>query len=140
MSAIPGIPLIKDGDDLPAIVLNCTSEAGIHFENGDVLVVTSKIVSKAEGHIVPLASVQPSEKAREITSNSGKDARVVDLSVIIVVYNQPESLRLILQSLLGQDFSGSYEIIVTDDGSSTELLHAFREKCGKSTIPAKYVW
>jgi len=66
--------------------------------------------------------------------------RTVDLSVIVVVYNQPESLRLILQSLLAQDFSGSYEIIVTDDGSSTEILRTFRDECGKNTIPAKYVW
>lgn len=79
LSAIPGIPLIKDGDDLPAIVLKCAGEAGIHFEDGDVLVVTSKIVSKAEGRIVPLTSVQPSEKAREIAGKSGKDARVVEL-------------------------------------------------------------
>lgn len=79
MSAIPGIPLIKDGDDLPTIVLKCIGEAGIHFEDGDVLVVTSKIVSKAEGRIVSLASVQPSEKAREIAGKSGKDARVVEL-------------------------------------------------------------
>lgn len=79
LSAIPGIPLIKDGDDLRAIILKCTGEAGIHFEDGDVLVVTSKIVSKAEGRIVPLDSVQPSEKAREIAGKSGKDARVVEL-------------------------------------------------------------
>lgn len=79
MSAIPGIPLIKDGDDLPAIILKYAGEAGIHFEDGDVLVVTSKIVSKAEGRIVPLASVVPSEKAREIAGKSGKDARVVEL-------------------------------------------------------------
>lgn len=79
LSAIPGIPLIRDGDDLSAIILKCTGEAGVCFENGDVLVVTSKIVSKAEGRIVPLDSVQPSEKAREIADKSGKDARVVEL-------------------------------------------------------------
>jgi len=68
------------------------------------------------------------------------NSRTVDLSVIVVVYNQPESLRLVLQSLLAQDFSGSYEIIVTDDGSSMELLHTFQEECGKSTISSRYVW
>ena len=79
LSAILGIPLIKDGDDLPVIILKCAGENGLHFEDGDVLVVTSKIVSKAEGRIVPLASVQPSEKALEIANKSGKDARVVEL-------------------------------------------------------------
>lgn len=66
--------------------------------------------------------------------------RDVDLSVIVVVYNQLQSLRLVLRALLAQDFSGSYEIIVTDDGSSTELFHACREELNKSSIPTKYVW
>ena len=79
LSAIPGIPLAKEGDDLPAIILECASEAGFNFEDGDVLVVTSKIVSKAEGRIVSLSSIHPSEKAREIAGKSGKDARVVEL-------------------------------------------------------------
>lgn len=79
LSAIPGIPLVKEGDDLPAIILKCAGEAGFNFEDGDVLVVTSKIVSKAESRIVSLSSVQPSEEAHEIASKSGKDARVVEL-------------------------------------------------------------
>jgi len=79
LTAIPRIPLIKEGDDLGAIILKCASDAGITFEDGDVLVVASKIVSKAEGRLVSLASVQPSEKAREIARVSGKDARIVEL-------------------------------------------------------------
>jgi len=66
--------------------------------------------------------------------------RSLDLSVIVVVYNQAESLKLILRSLLAQDFSGSYEIIVTDDGSSPELFLTCREDFNKSSIPIKYVW
>ena len=81
LTAIPGIPLIKEGDDLGAIILKCAGEAGITFEDGDVLVVASKIVSKAEGRLVSLASVQPSEKAREIARVSGKDARIVELMI-----------------------------------------------------------
>ncbi len=66
--------------------------------------------------------------------------RSFDLSVIVVVYNQAKSLKLILRSLLAQDFSGSYEIIVTDDGSSPELFLACQEEFNKSPIPIKYVW
>jgi len=66
--------------------------------------------------------------------------RSLDLSVIVVVYNQAESLKLILRSLLAQDFSGSYEIIVTDDGSSPELFLSCQEDFNKSPIPIKYVW
>ncbi|MBI5071683.1 coenzyme F420-0:L-glutamate ligase [Candidatus Falkowbacteria bacterium] len=79
LTAIPDVPLIKEGDDLGAIILKCAGDAGITFEDKDVLVITSKIVSKAEGRLVSLASVQPSARAREIARVSGKDARIVEL-------------------------------------------------------------
>ena len=66
--------------------------------------------------------------------------RDVDLSVIVVVYNQMESLRLILRALLAQDFSGSYEIIITDDGSSAEPFQSCREEFNKSSVTVKYMW
>ncbi len=79
LTAIPAIPLIKGGDDVGAIILKCANDAGITFKESDVLVVTSKIVSKAEGRLVSLDSVQPSEKAREVARVSGKDARIIEL-------------------------------------------------------------
>lgn len=79
LTAIPGIPLIKEGDDLGTIILKCAGDAGIAFEDGDVLVVTSKVVSKAEGRLVSLKGIQPSEKAFEIAKISGKDPRIVEL-------------------------------------------------------------
>jgi len=79
LTAIHGIPLIQEGDDLGSIILERANSAGITFEDGDVLVVTSKIVSKAEGRLVSLASIQPSERAREIAHVSGKDSRIVEL-------------------------------------------------------------
>lgn len=66
--------------------------------------------------------------------------RNVDMSVIVVVYNQPQSLKLILRALSAQDFSGSYEIVVTDDGSSPSLLHFCEEESNKNSIQIKYVW
>ncbi len=77
--AIPGIPLIQEGDDLGSIIFKCASNAGITFEDGDILVVTSKIVSKAEGRLVSLASVKPSKKALRVARISGKDPRIVEL-------------------------------------------------------------
>lgn len=68
------------------------------------------------------------------------DKKDIDLSVIVVVYNQLQSLYITLQSLLAQDFSGTYEIIITDDGSSTKLFYSCREKFNKSSIPIKYIW
>lgn len=79
LTAIPNIPLINEGDDVGAIIFKCAVAADIIFEDRDVLVVTSKIVSKAEGRIVSLASVSPSAKALEIAKASSKDARIVEL-------------------------------------------------------------
>jgi coenzyme F420-0:L-glutamate ligase/coenzyme F420-1:gamma-L-glutamate ligase len=79
LTAIPGIPLIKEGDDLGDIIIKRADAAGIALEDGDVLVITSKIVSKAEGRLVSLSSVQPSKKAQEIARVSRKDPRIVEL-------------------------------------------------------------
>jgi len=68
------------------------------------------------------------------------DKRDLDLSVIVVVYNQAESLKLILRSLLAQDFSGSYEIIVTDDGSSLDVFRVYCTEIKQNQISTKYVW
>ena len=51
---LPGIPEISVGDDLPALLLAAIGQAGLHPESGDVLVVTHKVVSKAEGAVVTL--------------------------------------------------------------------------------------
>lgn len=55
------------------------AEAGLGLEDGDVLVVAQKIVSKVEGRLVDLAQVAPGERARELAEETGKDARLVEL-------------------------------------------------------------
>lgn len=66
--------------------------------------------------------------------------RDIDLSVVVVAYNQLQSIKLILRALLAQDFSGSYEIIVTDDGSSAKLFQSCYNELYQNTVPIKYVW
>ena len=53
--ALPGIPEVTPGDDLVALVTDAVALSGIPLRDGDVLVITSKIVSKAEGRIVAAA-------------------------------------------------------------------------------------
>jgi coenzyme F420-0:L-glutamate ligase/coenzyme F420-1:gamma-L-glutamate ligase len=77
--ALPGIPLIQPGDDLPTIILAALAAAGFTLRDGDVLVIASKIVSKAEGRFVPLETVQPGEAAQAVAAVTGKDPRVVEL-------------------------------------------------------------
>jgi len=77
--ALPGIPLIQPGDDLAAIILAAAHRAGIGFQDADALVITSKIVSKAEGRRVDLRTVEPRPEAIALAEETRKDPRLVEL-------------------------------------------------------------
>ena len=70
---------VQPGSDLPAILGSAILAAGLSPRRDDVLVVTQKIVSKAEDRFVDLATVEPGERARELAGITGKDARLVEL-------------------------------------------------------------
>ena len=76
---IAGIPLITPGDDLARILSGCLQHMALALQPGDILAVAQKIVSKAEGRIVNLATVKPSDAAIELATETGKDPRVVEL-------------------------------------------------------------
>jgi coenzyme F420-0:L-glutamate ligase/coenzyme F420-1:gamma-L-glutamate ligase len=77
--ALPDMPLVRPGDDLAAIIGAGLEAAGTGLEHDDVLIVAQKIVSKAEGRYVDLATVTPSAKAEELATATEKDARLVEL-------------------------------------------------------------
>jgi coenzyme F420-0:L-glutamate ligase/coenzyme F420-1:gamma-L-glutamate ligase len=79
LAAPPGIPMIAAGDDLAAIIVAALRDAGLALGAGDVLVLAQKIVSKAEGRSVDLATVTPSSRAIALGKETGKDARLVEL-------------------------------------------------------------
>lgn len=76
---VPGVPLIEPGADLGAILIQSLRSAGETPAAGDVVAVAQKIVSKAEGRVVRLATVEPSDRARDIARQADKDPRVVEL-------------------------------------------------------------
>jgi len=76
---VPGLPIVEPGADLAALIADALPNAGLALQAGDVLVVTSKIVSKAEGRFVALDSVTPGEEALRLAGQTGKDPRVVEL-------------------------------------------------------------
>lgn len=88
--ALPGIPDIAPGDDLAAVILAALERAALRLEDGDVVVITQKIVSKAEGRAVPLAQITPSAKAVTLAEATAKDPRLVEIIL-------RESRRLIRQ-------------------------------------------
>jgi coenzyme F420-0:L-glutamate ligase/coenzyme F420-1:gamma-L-glutamate ligase len=76
---LDGIPEVAPGADLAALIADAAAASGVGLTDADVLVVTQKVVSKAEGRLVELASVEPSELARSWAARWGKDARQVEL-------------------------------------------------------------
>lgn len=76
---IPGLPEIEPGADLAALSIAAANGAGSPLQSGDVLVVTSKIVSKAEGRIVALASIEPSEFALRWSKQWDKDPALTEV-------------------------------------------------------------
>jgi coenzyme F420-0:L-glutamate ligase/coenzyme F420-1:gamma-L-glutamate ligase len=74
-----GLPEVRPGDDLARLIGDAIEASGLGLAEGDILVVTHKIVSKAEGRLVRLTEVEPSVLAVEIGERFGKDPRQVEV-------------------------------------------------------------
>src|SRR5207245_2264959 len=72
------IPEIKKADDLGKMIVSRVEDQGDEFKQGDIAVISQKIVSKAEGRILPLSKITPSEFAETIAKETGKDPRQVE--------------------------------------------------------------
>ncbi len=76
---IRGIPEIRPGDDLGLAVARAAEAMDLKLTDGDIVVVAQKIVSKAEGRLVNLESVKPSEFANEIAHQQHRDPRLIEI-------------------------------------------------------------
>lgn len=138
-----GLPEVRKGDDLAGLIIDA-ARAGPGTESGDVLVVTQKIVSKAEGRLVALSEVTPSAEAERLGAETEKDPRLAELIL-------RESRRVVRQrgSVLitetrhgficanaGIDASnvgpqGVVSLLPQDpDGSARELREGIRQRAG----------
>jgi coenzyme F420-0:L-glutamate ligase/coenzyme F420-1:gamma-L-glutamate ligase len=79
LTAIEGIPMIKRGDDLAAVIVDALTTMGLQLHHGDILTVCQKIVSKAEGRLVSLKDIEPSPLATQFAARWDKDPREVEL-------------------------------------------------------------
>jgi len=77
--ALENIPLVRPGDDLAALLIDAIERLGCVLHKHDVLVVAQKIVSKAEGRYVDLATVTPSDEALSIGAQTEKDPRFIEV-------------------------------------------------------------
>ena len=85
--SVPGLPEVRAGDDLAGLIVRAL--AGEQLRDGQVVAVAHKVVSKAEGAVVALAHVSPSERARALAAELDKDPRAVQ----VVLDESAEVLR-----------------------------------------------
>jgi coenzyme F420-0:L-glutamate ligase/coenzyme F420-1:gamma-L-glutamate ligase len=146
LTALPGLPLVKPGDDLAALILEGVAAAGLTLETGDILVVAQKIVSKAEDRFATIAEQTPSAAAVELGEKTGKDPRLVELilSESTEVLRHRANLVIVLHKLglvmanAGIDASnvepGESERVlllpVDPDASARRLRQALAERSG----------
>ncbi|MGE0623012.1 MAG: coenzyme F420-0:L-glutamate ligase [Pseudomonadales bacterium] len=143
---VPNLPLVAPGDDLTSLILAAMTGNGQMLEDGDCLCLAQKIVSKAEGRQVALATVTPSAEAIALAQETDKDPRLVEL----ILNESTEMLRkkpgvLIMRHRLGLvgahagiDQSnivhgeGEEALLLPEDpdGSAAAVRQAIRERLG----------
>jgi coenzyme F420-0:L-glutamate ligase/coenzyme F420-1:gamma-L-glutamate ligase len=79
LTALTGIPIINEGDDLAEILLSSLQANDMTLQDSDLLILGQKIVSKSEGRMINLATVTPGARAMAIAREADKDARLVEL-------------------------------------------------------------
>src|SRR5690242_726195 len=95
-----GIPMVREGDDIAELIVAALGPK--ELRTGDVIVVAQKVVSKAEGRTVDLATVTPSAEATKLAADVGKDPRLVEVILsesMRVVRSRPN--LIIVQHRLG---------------------------------------
>ena len=79
VNVIPSFPLIEAGDDIGQIILDAADKAELKIEDGDILVIAQKVISKSEGRLVKLEDITPSQEAHDLAIETEKDPRLVQL-------------------------------------------------------------
>jgi coenzyme F420-0:L-glutamate ligase/coenzyme F420-1:gamma-L-glutamate ligase len=141
-----GMPLVQAGDDLPGIIGRALATSAASLRARDVVIIAQKIVSKAEGRMVDLKTVAPSQRAIELAQATHKDPRVVELilgestevlrhrpGAIIVVHRLGFVLANagIDQSNVGKDGEEQVLLLPADpDRSCRAIRAALRERTG----------
>ena len=136
---LPGMPELREGDDLAALILE-----RVELEDGDVVVVAQKAVSKVEGRVVRLDDAVPSERALEIAGDEGdpqriewilrESARVVRVRAPLVICQTRHGF---ICASAGVDQSntpaeGTLVLLPVDpDGSAVQLRETLRERSGR---------
>jgi coenzyme F420-0:L-glutamate ligase/coenzyme F420-1:gamma-L-glutamate ligase len=118
---LAGVPMVKAGDDVGSLIVTAAGKNDAEIDDGDILVVAQKVISKAEDRIVEIGSVQPSEQALQIASATGKDPRIVQL----VLGESKRFLKASNQILIVKDRRDLVNINAGIDKSNVEGVHRY---------------
>jgi coenzyme F420-0:L-glutamate ligase/coenzyme F420-1:gamma-L-glutamate ligase len=134
---LEGFPLAKVGDDLAKMIVETAEKNTISIEDGDIMVVAQKVVSKAEGRVVKLRDVKPSERAKKMAKVASKEARLVELilkeakkilkcSPEILIVEDEKGLVCINAGIDKSNVSGedSYALLPEDPDESAERIRS----------------
>jgi coenzyme F420-0:L-glutamate ligase/coenzyme F420-1:gamma-L-glutamate ligase len=143
--SIPVVPDIKAGDKLDIIILESMNNANEFLSKGDIVVVAQKVISKAEGRLIDLKLVNPSEKSLQIAKQNDKDPRLIEL----ILNESVDILRLVRGILIVEtkrglicanagvdqsnvEKSNDYAALLPEDAdlSARELRHSLKRKTG----------
>jgi len=143
---LESFPIVKRGDDLAELIVTVLQREGVSLNDGDVVVVAHKVVSKAEGRIVRLSDVKPSEKAGEVARVTGREPtlielilretkRVVKASPEILIVENRQGLVCINAAVDKSNVKGedAYALLPTDpDKSAKRLCSEIMKLTGKT--------
>jgi coenzyme F420-0:L-glutamate ligase/coenzyme F420-1:gamma-L-glutamate ligase len=143
---VPGLPEIVKGASLPDLIAAAIARLGMSLEPGDVVVVTQKVVSKAEGRVLSLDQLRPSPRAIEIGQRIGFDPRHVEVILSESVRVVREAPRVLItetrhgficaNSGVDRSNTGGKEMVVLlpehPDESARRLRETLRELSGAS--------
>jgi coenzyme F420-0:L-glutamate ligase / coenzyme F420-1:gamma-L-glutamate ligase len=127
--ALKGVPLVHADDDLAGIILDALAHTGLTLEARDILVVAQKIVSKSEGRVVRLDTVEPSQRAMEIAPVIEKDPRLVE----VILRESREVLRMRAGIIIVEDVRG---LILANAGVDASNVNADRDDGSVLLLPA----
>ena len=103
VTGIDGVPLVEPGDDLASLLISAVDAQALRPVEGDIFVIAQKVVSKAEGRLVALSSIEPSPEARKLAEETNKEPRHVE--VILRESNEVVRSRrdvIVVEHRLGQ--------------------------------------
>jgi coenzyme F420-0:L-glutamate ligase/coenzyme F420-1:gamma-L-glutamate ligase len=118
---LEGFPMVKAGDNVAELIVTVAEKENVTFEDGDVVVVGHKIVSKAEGRTVRLKDVKPSNRAEELSKLTLRDPRLVEL----VLREAKRVVKATKEILIIENRSGFVCINAGVDKSNVESEDAY---------------